>query len=496
MTRWPALVLALQAAAAESVCEQCHPRHVAGFRETGMGRSMGARAIARTEWRGQIGATRFQVDGVTQSIERAAIRGTHEASITIGSGNHAIGFLIRTGGFLFQSPLAWYARRGVWDAAPGYENNAHPDFNRPIIAECLFCHANRAAPDAGTLNRYGPGQQIEEPISCARCHGPGDAHAARPSRHNIVNPARLARERRDAVCEQCHLGGEARILNPGKTWHEFAPGQLLEDTFVAYAGSPRGRFKVVSHVEQLALSVCAQKSQGKLWCGTCHDPHSKPAEPVSWYRSRCLACHDQSRHPNTASVRDCAGCHMPKRKAPDSGHAAFTDHRIVRRPSAGAESKPSHLTAWRPAPARWEQRNLGLAYASLGEKEQSVELLAEAGRLLSTLGDPDAETLAALGLVRLLQDRPKEAALLLERAVAARPGWAAYYQKLAIAWNAAGDRGRAIRILNRAIELDPSIEALYHTLAGMERGDSRRDALERYLRFAPQSVTTREALRR
>ena len=64
-------------------------------------------------------------------------------------------YLIERDGFLFQSPIAWYARARRWDLPPGYEKtNSH--FERPITSACLFCHANRAEPVEGTVNRYRP----------------------------------------------------------------------------------------------------------------------------------------------------------------------------------------------------------------------------------------------------------------------------------------------------------------------------------------------------
>ena len=158
------------------------------------------------------------------------------------------------------------------------------------------------------------------------------------------------------MCEQCHLAGEIRIPNPRKSIADFEPGEPLENTYTVYVSTaPAGnQIKVISHSEQLRLSKCARQSNGKLWCGTCHNPHEKPVEPVAYYRQRCLACH-QATLPaaHAAPDRDCIGCHMPKRGAKDGGHTAFTDHRIARRPAAeGTLSIAADLTAWRePAPA-------------------------------------------------------------------------------------------------------------------------------------------------
>jgi hypothetical protein len=77
---------------------------------------------------------------------------------------------------------------------------------------------------------------------------------------------------RDSVCEQCHLIGVARILNPGKKFTDFAAGKPLEETFTIYHNeSPMGSetaFKVISHSEQLALANAhAAAAEG---CGVAH----------------------------------------------------------------------------------------------------------------------------------------------------------------------------------------------------------------------------------
>jgi len=122
----------------------------------------------------------------------------------------------------------------------------------------------------------------------------------KPSRGNIVNPVTLSPRARDSVCEQCHLGGEVRILNPGREFSDFHAGQELESVFSIYIGtgnkspSATGSIKVVSHVEQLALSICMQRSGTRMWCGSCHDPHEKPVNTKQYFRDRCLACHGDS----------------------------------------------------------------------------------------------------------------------------------------------------------------------------------------------------------
>ncbi|MGH2361814.1 MAG: hypothetical protein ACRDGM_14905, partial [bacterium] len=227
--------------------------------------------------------------GMSHRLTRGGLTAEYPVEYFIGSGNQGHSYLVRIGDYLFQSPASYYARRRIWDVSPGYQRDGAPDFNRPVTVECLFCHAGRALAVSGTLNRYEDPPFAAETIGCDRCHGPPERHFAQPSAGNIVNPRNLKRRARDSICEQCHLAGEARIPNPGRAFQDFSAGHELEEVFSVYIGG-KG-FKVVSHAEQLAQSACARSSGSRMWCGSCHDPHQKPANPRQYFRERCLACH-------------------------------------------------------------------------------------------------------------------------------------------------------------------------------------------------------------
>ena len=116
-------------------------------------------------------------------------------------------------------------------------------------------------------------------ITCERCHGDGAAHVRRPSSKNIVNPAALSGAARDSVCEQCHLEGETRILNPGKSLDDYRPGEPLEQTLVTYLFRRAEAEKRAVWRMETAESKCARGSNGKLWCRSCHRPH-EPASQI------------------------------------------------------------------------------------------------------------------------------------------------------------------------------------------------------------------------
>jgi len=438
-------------------CLPCHEAIVRSFASTAMGKSI-ARPVAeaRPNQAGRHGNDDWAVTSKAGVLTHRAGGKIRTMDWAIGSGHEGKSYLYRVGDALFQSPLAWYTRRGEWDLSPGYAADRTIDFLRPVTADCLFCHSGASKPIAGTVNRYA----VEDPIpaiTCTRCHGAGDTHLRDARRGNIVNPARLPDAKRDSICEQCHLSGVARVPLPGKSFADFRPGLQLEEVFSVYVPESYREFKVVSHAEQLALSECAKASGGRLWCGSCHDPHREPADAKGWYREHCQTCHTQTRPHGD----NCAGCHMPRTMAHDGGHAAFTDHRI-RKPGPEAAKVPAltALRAWREPAASWRERGLGLAYAGTGDLEKAYALL----RGLAA----DAEVQGALGLIHLRSGRTAMAVQLLESAVRADPASATRHLNLAAALLAAGNLDRAKAEARRALDLEPLLQDAYVLLAEIE----------------------------
>jgi hypothetical protein len=502
-----AFVVCCARAAPTNPCMMCHPAQVKGYGATGMARAL-SRAATQPDGEFQHAAsgTRFAVShasgGMRQRISRGGVSGEYTAAYVVGSGHRAFGYLVQIGNYLFQSPISYQTQEKAWIMAPGYEDNPTPDFNRPVGFECLLCHSGRPRLVKGTRNLYENPAVTEEGISCERCHGPTAQHVAKPSRANIVNPGRLAPDARDSVCEQCHLQGDARILNPSKDWDDFVPGEVLENTFTVFIGDSGDNtpLKVISQSQQLRRSICWQKSGSRLWCGTCHDPHSEPANKAAYYREKCLGCHGATlARDHQLSTGDCVGCHMPSRGTIDGAHAAFTDHQIRRRPiKEELARKPAALVPWRPGPREYAQRNLGLAYLSAGAQQQSPELLGKAFPLIAEARQAfpsDSELTAGLGLYAHLKDMYRKAAEIFDLAIEMRPADLTPYHAGAEAWVAAGDPAKAIRNLEAAIESDPADETSYLMLAEIyrEQNNAREQirVLDRYLAFRPQSIEFR-----
>lgn len=449
-------------------CQFCHAAEVADFARSAMAHAL-RRAGQEPDGTVTTASSRITMrssnDGYWQRFESGREVTDYRIDYVIGSGKHAAGYLLDVANHLFQSPVAYYNSRHAYGLAPGYESLSNPDFTRPVSDACLFCHSGSALKVPGTANEYRSPPFSPEAISCERCHGAVDRHLQDPRPGTIVNPAKLQRVARDSICEQCHLLGVGRVLNPGKKFSDFRPGEPLEEVFTTYRnvlppGADGEKFKVISHVEQLARSVCAQRSNGTLWCGTCHDPHNQPLEPIAYFRSKCLSCHAgklPASHPDEQS--NCIGCHMPKRDAKDGGHTAFTDHRIQSRPDLQETTTTElDIAAWREPAPELQKRNLGIAYINVGMQERSRSFIGRGYRMLTevqTQFADDSETFTALGSALLLAKQNSEAELAFERALQLDPNSVTAETNAASAYLQAGDYGRAKAHLERAVDLDP-----------------------------------------
>jgi len=401
---------------------------------------------------------RIYADGgkVWLSFERpndASVRGKRELIYSIGSGRRGRSYLFAEDGFLFESPVNWYTDRHVWDMAPAYGNTTEIPMNLPAFASCLHCHFSGMQPPVkGTENRY-PIPPFSFPgVTCERCHGPGAAHTKGGA---IVDPAKLDATRRDAVCMQCHLEGKVAIERPGRHIYDFQPGQQLSDyvRYFVFAEQQRPGLGAVSQFEALAQSVCKKKSGEAMSCISCHDPHTQPssAERVSYYRQKCLACHDAKFGTTHHSDQpDCTACHMPSSLSADVAHTEVTDHRILRRP----QISPQLLQDPQPVLPRL------VRFPDSQQTDEDVRDLALAWESLVNSG----MTAAAPQTERLLRS-----------AIEKSPNDPALLSALAYSAQKKGDIDHARAFYEKALAVDPTLIDAATNLGAIEanRGHSR-----------------------
>jgi tetratricopeptide (TPR) repeat protein len=505
-------------------CARCHQEIARSYAETPMAASSGAVGDDVVE-----GEFRHDPSGVSYRIVRengaawleyerrdeapagGRLRGRRQLQYFIGSNAAGRSFLSMIDRFLFQAPVTWYAQSRRWDVSPGYETDREMRLNRPIEANCLYCHASQSQPVFGAQNRYVDPPFTQPGVGCERCHGPGSLHARGLAA--MINPAKLDAARRDSVCAQCHLSGEARVERPGKRLAFYRPGDLLSDyvSYFVFEESQRLGLKANSHVENLAQSACKQRSGERMSCLSCHDPHSVPSpqERADYFRQKCLACHRPEALPSNERhtlKADCAVCHMPKSRVVDGGHGVLTDHRIPRIPS---ERRPG-ATASRKLVSfpgfTTDARMLGLAYAEVALRSNDQFHQREAWLLLSEAlprHSTEPELLTRLAFIHEARNETEQALKLYEMALRAEPHRAPQFVIAAVnagrIYAARGEMERAIALWQDALARNPALsEAAFNLALALQSQGNRKKAgetLEQLLRFDPDSARSKYLLR-
>jgi hypothetical protein len=520
-------------------CGECHPSEAENFRRHPMGRSL--LPVARME-DGPGCATAqhnpFEALGLTFLLRRRGNRLDYRETrldaggkpvveidvplhYAIGSGNHGHSFLTERDGALFQAPVSWFAGKKIWDLSPGFDESLGA--GRPVSPECLFCHANRVRHVEGTANRYQRPIFDGHAIGCERCHGPAERHlrAGRPAEqegvdYTIVNPRHLAPDLRDAVCEQCHLEGEARVRRYGRGLYDYRPGLPLQEFWAVFVAAGHDH-KAVNHVEQMRQSKCFRAGQGdkRMGCISCHDPHRRvrPAARLKWYRRACLKCHTHRPCSVPPAVRrlenkddSCIACHMPPFESSDVVHHAATDHRIVRRirraaGPAAAEGTGPVLESFYPTEGGNEaRRDLGLALVQMANRhpEQAGRSVSQALVLFDEVlprRPDDGPAWTAKGWALLRQRRPREALACLEAVLRRSPGLEEARVLAAVAAERAGRLERALQHWRRAAEINPQLPSsrrgLARLLVQLGRWKDARRECDAWLRLEPASAEAR-----
>lgn len=442
-----------------------------------------------------------------EATARRELAGRVELRYFIGSGRRGRTYLFEREGYWFEAPINWYGKKQVWDMAPNFQSAQEMPLTLPVDPGCLHCHASGVAeslPEARNL--YAGAPFGEGGVTCAACHGDGGAHVASGGRVKMMDIDALAPVRRDSVCLNCHLEGQAAVVRAGKRLVEFKPGDDLFDyaVFFVRAGENGSGGRATSQWEALLKSRCKQIAGDKMTCTTCHDPHGPPApaERVAYYRAKCLQCHDAGgfaakHHPEHA---DCTQCHMARPPSNDIAHEQVTDHWI--RKEVSEERLPVATTGPLVAVGGVEadDRDLGLAYAQMAARgdeaagRRAMALLARAEKAASGAAS-DAELHEQLGYLKQMCGDAAGAAAEYKQALAADPYDAPAAGDLAVLDVRTHEIGEAVRLWGQVLVDDPAQRAAGMDLAMVECAEGSPEmalkTLRQLLEFAPDDGKAR-----
>jgi hypothetical protein len=302
--------------AGSSVCSECHPRQAGRFSATNHART--ARPVDRKDplldqaFRNEVvlldplqqASYRPMIKSNTLGIVSRTSGGEHFDPVrwVLGASRRGFTFLCEDSeGYLTESRISYYPTPGEWQFTPGQPNREPTPFpagRRNVESICLPCHASSVVRRGDKLDTAA--SQLG--VGCESCHGAAQAHVDR-MRHGLRGDLKIAHLSKTdpgrvmAVCGSCHR-----------------PPSVAPSAAVPDSGLPRFQGRA------LGMSACFRKSEGRLSCISCHDPHANVERSSAHYDRVCLGCHSNatsspggadSRSCRLGRRKNCIPCHMP-----------------------------------------------------------------------------------------------------------------------------------------------------------------------------------------
>jgi predicted CXXCH cytochrome family protein len=246
-------------------------------------------------------------------------------------------FFTRRGDDYYVEPAQWDVAKKRW--LP-YHVEAGTDwwvpfygasnFERPTGPLCDGCHS---------VNYNVATRQVTEwNVGCERCHGPGSAHVAHPTRQNIVNPERLDSVRGNDTCMQCHSQGRTLAETFDGKYYDWPVGFTAGDRLADYWRLEELKPGTTNFFQYADMTAHKNRMQGndfiqstmyhrELRCFDCHEVHSaaNPANLKAVGNALCLGCHtkenpaglhgtvsEHTHHAKGSKGSECVACHMPQ----------------------------------------------------------------------------------------------------------------------------------------------------------------------------------------
>ena len=220
----------------------------------------------------------------------------------------------RNGTSRIRSGAPIWSRHGTdwWTAHYPADN-----MQRPTGPLCDGCHSVNYNIQTKTVTEWN--------VGCEKCHGPGSAHVAQPSRANIVNPGAARLRAGNDVCIQCHSQGQP-LANPiqGK-YYDWPVGFRRRQ-------EPKDFWKLEEH-------KLGETSFTHFADGTAHKNRMQGNDFVQslmyTHGVTCFTCHDVHGTDNNADLIQARQRAVPGMPRPEfAERSAHRDHRAAHSPSA------------------------------------------------------------------------------------------------------------------------------------------------------------------
>lgn len=322
-------------------CAECHQEHYNGWKDTGHNKMI---RPPITEVPGQTVLADFTQISPHRTFELKDVKWV------IGH-RWKQRFIGEIDGQEVVLPAQWSVQEKTWQSYSGKSDWWYPDHQdwtqRSNFKLCAGCHSTGTEPLTESWT--------EQNIACERCHGPGKAHAENAALDNIVNPARLPRDRSIEICLSCHLAGKPpgtdfawavgyeAGMELSEFWKGFEPEEEKETAEFWRNGTARK-----NRVQGNTFLQSVMYHAG-LQCTACHNPHG------TRYRSLTIKSADDNAL--------CLTCHGPEKDiGPDYG--TLTDHTHHVPTSVGSRCVECHMAKTGTNSVAGESRNHTFAFIS------------------------------------------------------------------------------------------------------------------------------------
>jgi len=274
-------------------CGECHAEKLRTWKET-----LHAEVVKNAKEDPSVVLGDFSVSGLGFTID--------DIEYAIG-GHWDQRYLKKIGEEYFVLPKLWSVSSKKWR-----DYNVWSWRKKPYRKFCKGCHVTAYLPEEN--------KQSELRVGCEACHGPGASHVESEDKiGNIVNPAKLEKEKRNMICAACHVRGmdvSAEYFFPVG----FKPGEDL-GKYYSPLDKAEGETNTQAILRGFEAWTKKKSSNMPLQCNVCG------IKPPSGHESGngkgidfCFGCHDfkdsyseHTRHP-TSVVIECDQCHVQANK--------------------------------------------------------------------------------------------------------------------------------------------------------------------------------------